>query len=225
MPSKLSIPFLEGSCSLWRSREKYRYKQWHHARYSSKDSKEDRDAARKKWWGLYEEARDKRRLRERQLDAARAAQRPTHASHAGVALICDFEGFFPRPYNDPVGHATIAYGHLIHRGNVTAADRAHWGTLTEKEGAALLARDLASYEQAVRDAVKVPINQNQFDALTSFAYNVGTGALRSSTLMRRLNAGDKAGAADEFLKWDRADGQRLPGLTRRRKAERALFLK
>ena len=71
---------------------------------------------------------------------------------------------------------------------------------------------------------RAPLNQNQFDALVSWTFNLGPGNLRSSTLLKRLNAGDYRGAADEFLKWNKADGKVLPGLTKRREAERALFL-
>jgi GH24 family phage-related lysozyme (muramidase) len=73
--------------------------------------------------------------------------------------------------------------------------------------------------------VKVPLNSNQFSALVSFSFNVGTGNLQTSTLLKKLNALDYTGAADEFLKWAKAKGQELPGLVRRRKAERDLFLK
>ena len=75
------------------------------------------------------------------------------------------------------------------------------------------------------EAVKVPLNPNQFGALTSFTYNLGAGNLRSSTLLRKLNAGDYAGAAAEFARWNKAGGKVLKGLTRRRAAERALFEK
>ena len=70
----------------------------------------------------------------------------------------------------------------------------------------------------------MPVTQNQFDALVSFTYNLGAGNLRSSTLLKKLNAGDYAGAADEFPKWNKAGGKELAGLTRRRNAERDLFL-
>lgn len=88
----------------------------------------------------------------------------------------------------------------------------------------MFASELADCERAVSAAVTVSLSQSQFDALVSFAYNVGIGAFRSSTLLRKLNAGDYQGAADQFLLWDKNDGKVMRGLTRRRQAERALFL-
>jgi len=82
---------------------------------------------------------------------------------------------------------------------------------------------MAVFEQLVTAMVKVPLKQHQFDALVSFAYNVGGGNLRSSTLLRKLNAGDYDGAALEFHKWNRSNGKVLPGLVRRRAAEALLF--
>ncbi|EDH9820259.1 TPA_asm: lysozyme, partial [Salmonella enterica subsp. enterica serovar Typhimurium] len=83
---------------------------------------------------------------------------------------------------------------------------------------------LVGYENDVSRLVKVKLTQGQFDALVSFAYNLGARTLSSSTLLRKLNSGDYAGAADEFLRWNKAGGKVLNGLTRRREAERALFL-
>ncbi|HAK9115445.1 TPA: lysozyme, partial [Salmonella enterica] len=88
----------------------------------------------------------------------------------------------------------------------------------------LLNTGLVGYENDVSRLVKVKLTQGQFDALVSFAYNLGARTLSSSTLLRKLNAGDYAGAADEFLRWNKAGGKVLNGLTRRREAERALFL-
>lgn len=80
------------------------------------------------------------------------------------------------------------------------------------------------FEKGVSDLVKVPLNQNQFDALVSFAFNLGLGNLKSSTLLKKLNASDYIGASKEFERWNRAGGKVLNGLTRRRIAERDLFL-
>ena len=88
----------------------------------------------------------------------------------------------------------------------------------------LLKTGLVSYENDVLKLVKMKLSQNQFDALVSFAYNVGSRALSTSTLLKKLNAGDIKGAADEFLRWNKAGGKVLNGLPRRREAERALFL-
>lgn len=155
-------------------------------------------------------------------------------SDKGVEFVAYWEGFFDRPYNDPVGHCTIGYGHLIHRGNCTPADsKLVWidgqekpGVLTKKEGEKLLKKDLTYFALEVKEATTVwhNLKTNERDALVSFAYNVGLGAYRDSTLLKKLNRGNKPGAANEFLRWVYADGQKLPGLERRRKAEREMFL-
>ena len=145
-------------------------------------------------------------------------------SRAGAELIARFEGFVPRPYNDAAGHATIGFGHLIHHGLMTAADRAHWGTISRERGLTLLSEDAREAARAVEHSVRVPLSQEQVDALVSFVFNVGVGAFGSSTLLRKLNARDRQGAADELLRWSRAGGRVLEGLLNRRRAERALFL-
>lgn len=143
---------------------------------------------------------------------------------AGVALIKEFEGFVPRWYLDPVGVWTIGYGHTDAAGSPKRATSPNL-VLTEAEATAILQRDLVQYEDAVKRAVRVPINENQFAALVSFTYNLGAGSLGRSTLLRKLNDGDYAGAADEFPRWNKAGGRVLNGLVRRRAAERDLFLR
>jgi lysozyme len=145
-------------------------------------------------------------------------------SRAGAELIARHEGFVPRPYDDAAGHATIGFGHLLHLGPVTTDDRSRWGAISRDSALRLLADDARSAARTVDESVSVPLSQAQFDALVSFAFNIGSGAFRSSTLLRKLNRGDARGAADELLRWSRAGGQVLPGLARRRAAERALFL-
>ena len=88
----------------------------------------------------------------------------------------------------------------------------------------LLRTGVVSFDQAVSKMLKVSVTQNQYDALVSLAYNIGTLALSSSTLMKKLNAGDVNGAADEFLRWNKSGGKVMAGLTNRRKAEREFFL-
>jgi len=146
-------------------------------------------------------------------------------SNAGLQLIAGFEGWSPTLYEDVAGNATIGYGHLVHAGGITAADRSgpYGNGITQQQGLALLKSDVESKAAAVRACVTVPLNQGQFDALVSFAYNVGAGALRGSTLLKKLNAGDYAGAAAEFGNWTKAGGQVLAGLQRRRAAEAAMF--
>jgi lysozyme len=155
-------------------------------------------------------------------------------SDKGLLLITSFEGFpnGGRPYNDPSRYSTVGYGHLIamrpvndnDRGDVWVTGQRTPGRLSQPEAMRLLRADLGDYEAGVMHAVTRRITQGQFDALVSFAFNVGVGALRGSTLLRRLNAGDAAGAANEFQRWSMSAGRRLPGLVRRRAAERALFL-
>ena len=138
-------------------------------------------------------------------------------SDAGLALIEQFEGFEPDWYLDPVGVPTIAFGW-------TGALPAGFSPpLTRAQGRELLRQTVGRYGDAVRDAIDVPLHQNQYDALVSFTYNLGGGALRESTLRTKLNAGDVAGAAAEFDRWVRAGGRVYQGLVRRRAAERALF--
>ncbi|MEG4801452.1 lysozyme [Microcoleus sp. ARI1-B5] len=134
----------------------------------------------------------------------------------GVNLIKSFERMELEAYLDAVGIWTIGYGHTqgVYEGM----------TITEAQAQELLRKDLAEFESAVSEAVEVDINENQFSALVSFSFNLGAGSLFESTLLKLLNQGDFQGAADEFPIWNKAGGQELEGLTRRRKAERALFL-
>ncbi len=135
----------------------------------------------------------------------------------GLLLIKSFEGLRLKAYRDAVGIWTIGYG--------TTRGVQPDMSISEAEAERFLQQDLTRFEQAICEAVTVPINDNQFSALASFTYNVGPGALRSSTLLKLLNARhDIRGIADEFPRWNRAGGRVLEGLTRRRNAERALFL-
>lgn len=135
---------------------------------------------------------------------------------AGLDLIKDFEGLKLRAYLCPAKVWTIGYGST--GPHVTAGK-----VITEAEAEALLRQDLSRFEQAVTRLVTVPLTQNQYDALVSFAFNVGIAALERSTLLKRVNARLFDQAAAEFSKWNRAAGRPLAGLTRRRAAEAALF--
>lgn len=139
------------------------------------------------------------------------------ASDAAINLIKEFEGFRAAPYYDAVGVPTIGYG-WTH--GVTMHDK----PITEAEATRKLVEGLTSYETGVLNCVDVDLQQCEFDALVSFAYNLGVHALETSTLLKRLNEGDYIGAADQFLRWNKAGGKVLAGLTRRREAERELFL-
>ncbi|MCK2054768.1 lysozyme [Methylobacterium sp. 37f] len=138
-------------------------------------------------------------------------------SIAGLSLIKSFEGCELTAYKCPAGALTIGYGH-------TGSDVKPGQVITPHRAEELLQGDLAKFEQAVSKALKVAVSPNQFGALVSLAYNIGGTALARSTLIKRLNAGDTQGAADQFLAWNKAGGKVLKGLTRRREAERALFL-
>lgn len=141
-------------------------------------------------------------------------------SQRGIDLIKHFEGCYLTAYKDPVGIWTIGYGHtgLIHRDGTVHAGR----KITQQEAENLLKYDLATFAQRVNNGATVKLTDDQFAALVSFDFN--TGGFLKSTLRKKLNAGDYAAAADELLKWDKAGGRKLKGLTRRRESERNLFL-
>ncbi|KJM49097.1 muraminidase [Enterobacter roggenkampii] len=142
-------------------------------------------------------------------------------SEKGIALIKQFEGCKLTAYQDSVGVWTIGYGWTQ---PVDGKPIRAGMTIKQEIAERLLKTGLVSYESDVSRLVKVGLSQGQFDALVSFTYNLGARSLSTSTLLRKLNAGDYAGAADEFLRWNKAGGKVLNGLTRRREAERALFL-
>ena len=134
---------------------------------------------------------------------------------AGIALIKEFEGCKLTAYLDSVGVPTIGYGHTK---GVKIGLRC-----IQEEADAWLLEDLKDAETCVNEAVTVPLRQNEFDAIVSFVFNFGCTKFRGSTLLRKLLDSDYDGAALEFRRWDRAGGQVLAGLTRRRAAEERLF--
>ena len=140
-------------------------------------------------------------------------------SPQGLDLIRHFEGLFLHAYLCPARVWTIGYGHtgLTHKDGTVKQGR----EVTEQEALKLLAHDMGKFEKRVHDLVTVPLTQHEFDALVSIDFN--TGALHRSTLLKKLNQGDKPGAEREFAKWNRGGGRVLAGLVRRRKAERFLF--
>jgi GH24 family phage-related lysozyme (muramidase) len=142
-------------------------------------------------------------------------------SDKGIALIKQFEGCKLTAYQDSVGIWTIGYGWTQ---PVDGKPIRAGMSINQETAERLLKTGLVSYENDVSRLVKVRLAQGQFDALVSFTYNLGARSLSTSTLLRKLNAGDYTGAADEFLRWNKAGGKVLNGLTRRREAERALFL-
>ena len=138
-------------------------------------------------------------------------------SSKGIDLIKRSEKLERKAYLCPANRWTIGYGHT---GNVKPGQ-----VITEREAESLLKSDLKYFEKKVKELVKVPLNQNQFDALVSFTFNLGEKNLSSSTLLKKLNQRDYQGAANEFHKWNKAGKplKVLRGLTIRRKAEADLF--
>ncbi len=143
-------------------------------------------------------------------------------SDVGVNLISGFEDTLFKAYDDGVGVWTIGTGTTVYPNGVKVKQG---DTCTPEEAKAYFKHDLAKFEKTVNESVTVPLNQNQFDALVSLTYNIGSGAFTNSTLLKLLNKGDYQGAAEQFLRWNKAGGKVMKGLVRRREAERALFLK
>jgi len=144
----------------------------------------------------------------------------------GLQLIKEFEGFKSKPYPDPATKSkpyTIGYGSTYYEDNtlVTLQDK----PITEERASILLKHLLdTKFCPQVEKLIKVAVTDNQYAAVVSFAYNCGLQNLKESTLLRCLNAKNFSDAGNEFLRWDKAAGKVMPGLTRRRVAERALFL-
>lgn len=134
----------------------------------------------------------------------------------GIELIKHFEGCELEAYKCPAGVWTIGYGHIkgVKEGM----------KITEHQAEEMLKSELHEYEGYINDYVTVPLNQNQFDAMVSWVYNLGGGNLRASTLLKVLNAGDYDGVPAQMLRWNKAGGKVLEGLTRRRQAEADLFV-
>lgn len=149
---------------------------------------------------------------------------PLRTSAKGRAAITQREGNILKAYPDPATGGepwTIGVGHTSAAGPPKVVKGM---TITAADSDEILARDLKEVEKAVNEAVKVRLSQNEFDALVSLAFNIGNGAFAKSTLVKKLNAGDKAEAADQFLVWNKAAGKVMKGLITRREAERAQFL-
>lgn len=138
-------------------------------------------------------------------------------SGKGLDLIKSFEGFSAVAYIDVAGRKTIGFGHLVKTGEV-------FGAVSSVEATALLARDVETAERCVGNLIKVPLTQNQFDALVSFVYNLGCSSLMGTKIRHYLDEEMFDKAAQEFLRWDHAGGVQVPGLTKRRNMEMELFL-
>lgn len=140
-----------------------------------------------------------------------------HITEKGIELIKHFEGFSPTPYICIAGFKTIGFGHLITRNE-------SFSEITEGKAENLLLVDVNNSEKSVLRLIRVPLEDNQFDALVDFCFNLGGGSLQSSTLRAKLNRGEYEEASEEFPKWCYARGRKLKGLFLRRMVEKALFL-
>ena len=137
----------------------------------------------------------------------------------GLALIKRFEGFVAQPYLCPAGFLTIGYGHRVHLSERKAMERG----ITPAAAEALLIRDAVSAGSAVLRLIEVPLLDNQYDALVSFTFNLGSAALQRSTLRQKINRNEHFDVPAELLKWIWAGGRKLPGLVARRAAEGTLY--
>ena len=142
---------------------------------------------------------------------------PRATGEAGLSLIRAFEGFSPTVYACPAGFPTIGYGHVVQ------PEERFEAPLSPEEGETLLRKDLPRYESAVCRLIDMPLGDLCFDALVSFTFNLGEGALAASTLRRLVNVGRVTEAGPQFDRWVFAGACKLPGLVRRRAAERALW--
>lgn len=142
-----------------------------------------------------------------------------HITQDGLDLIKRFEGFSPTVYICPAGYPTIGYGHLVRD---LEQDRYQQG-ITEQEAEDLLRRDVKVAERALLRLIDVPLTDGQYDALVSFTFNLGAGALQRSTLRRKVNREEHADVPAQLMRWVWAGGRRLQGLIRRREAEVLLY--
>jgi lysozyme len=148
----------------------------------------------------------------------------TNIDSAGLSLIKQFEGFKSKPYLCPAGAPTIGYGTTRYPNGqkVSLSDN----SVSEAEAEAFLKHDVRQFELAVDAMATDVLTQNQFNALVSFAYNLGAANLKSSTLLKKVNANSwDTSISNEFSKWVNANGKKLPGLVTRRKAEADMYFK
>lgn len=141
-----------------------------------------------------------------------------HISDSGLALIQHFEGFSPRVYMCPAGYETIGYGHMVRTGEEFRDG------ITRRWATKLLRRDVRVAECVVLRLIEVPLSDGQFDALVSFTFNVGAGALQRSTLRRVVNREEHDEVPRQLMRWIYAGGRRLKGLVQRRQAEAERYM-
>ena len=143
-------------------------------------------------------------------------------SQNGINLISSFEGCELKAYLCPAKVWTIGFGTTVYPNGVKVKKG---DSCTLEQAKQFKAHDLKRFEKTVNNLVKVPLTQNQFDALVSLTYNIGTGAFEESTLLKKLNTGDYQGAADQFTVWNKGGGKVLQGLVNRRAKEKEVFLR
>ena len=147
---------------------------------------------------------------------------PKHSlSNNGMSLLEQFEGLRLEAYLDSAGIATIGFGTIKYPdgSKVKKGDK-----ITKAQAKQYKLHDLKEFESTVNTSVKASLTQNQYDALVSLSYNIGSGAFKNSTLLKKLNSGDYKSAAEQFLAWNKAGGKKVQGLVNRREAEQKLFL-
>jgi lysozyme len=159
--------------------------------------------------------------------ASFSGPRSMRASSDLVRAVEAGEEFGAVPYNDAhkPPNATIGYGHKLHSGAVTDADRKKWGPngISTTRAEEILRQDISGKENEINTDVRVPLRQSQFDALVSLTLNIGNDGFRRSTLLRLLNLGDYEGAANEFPHWERSGSAYPKGLPPRRREEQERF--
>ena len=143
-----------------------------------------------------------------------------HITPKGIDLIKRFEGAEAHIYEDAAGYPTIGYGHLLRVGEAEFFAKG----ISHEDAEALLIKDVQVAERAVLRYISVPLTDGQFDALVSFTFNLGSGALQRSTLRQKVNRAEHSDASIEFLRWIYAGGRKLRGLIKRRQAEIFLYL-
>jgi len=204
---------LTASLAKWKAKATYRRRRWR----KLVKTRPEGDADRMRWFELYDAAHDMVRKRRRQISRLPV----THIDAAGVALLRREEGVRNSPYLDSQGHCTTGVGHLLHRGRCTAREAAR--RYSDAEVNAILRRDIARFERAVRRAFKgrraLKATHNRVNSAVSLAFNIGEGGFRSSTVAKQIRAGNERAAADAFLLWDNPSELRP-----RRERERKLFL-
>ena len=142
-----------------------------------------------------------------------------HITQDGLNLIKQFEGFSAVPYLCTAGYLTVGYGHLVK----TQEKERFAAGISEQDAQSMLQVDVGVAERAVLRLITVPLTDAQFDALVSFTFNLGAGALQRSSLRRKVNREEHADVPAEFMKWVWAGGRKLKGLVSRRAAEAAMY--